>query len=282
MESRNNFTRRSFFALAAAGPLATGALAGKNVPVGLELWSVRKTLAKDLMGTVRAVGEMGYDGVEFFSSYTKWTPEYAKQVRKLLDDLSIRCYSTHNSRQTFSPENLPKAIELNKIIGSGMIVMASAGKVDGLDGWKKVAAELTSGAERMKSAGLGAGYHNHSAEFTPLDGKRPIEVIAANTPKEVTLQLDVGTCVETGNDPVAWINENPGRIRSIHCKDWSPAPGKGYKVLFGEGKAPWKAIFAAAEKVGGVRQYLIEQEGSRYPELDTVKRCLASFKKLHA
>lgn len=281
MESRNNFTRRSFFALAAAGPLATRALAGKDVPVGLELWSVRKALAKDLMGTVRAVGEMGYGGVEFFSPYTKWTPGYAKQVRKLLDDVGIRCHSTHNSHQTFSPENLPKAIELNKILGSRMIVMASAGKVDGLDGWKRVAETLTKGAAIMKPAGIGAGYHNHSAEFRPLDGTRPIEVIAANTPQAVTLQLDVGTCVETGNDPVAWINQNPGRIRSIHCKDWSSDPAKGYRVLFGEGDAPWKAIFAAAEKVGGVRQYLIEQEGSRFPELETVKKCLADFKRIH-
>ena len=48
-------------------------------------------------------------------------------------------------------------------------------------------------------------------------------------------------------DPVAWIRSNPGRIRSIHLKDWSRNPRKGYKVLFGEGVAKWKEIFAAAE-----------------------------------
>ena len=62
------------------------------------------------------------------------------------------------------------------------------------------------------------------------------------------LQLDVGTCLEAGADPVAWIRANPGRIRSIHCKDWSPDPGKGYKVLFGEGKADWKGIFQGGRK----------------------------------
>ena len=92
------------------------------------------------------------------------------------------------------------------------------------------------------------------------------------------LQLDVGTCLEAGSDPVAWIHANPGRIRSMHCKDWSP--GEGYKVLFGEGVAPWKAIFAAAESVGGVEYYLIEQEGSRLSAFETVEKCLANFKKL--
>jgi sugar phosphate isomerase/epimerase len=93
------------------------------------------------------------------------------------------------------------------------------------------------------------------------------------------LQLDVGTCLEAGADPVAWIEHHPGRIRSLHCKDWDKA--QGYKVLVGEGSAPWKKIFQAAESVGGVEYYLIEQEGSRYSELETAKRCLTSFKSLH-
>jgi sugar phosphate isomerase/epimerase len=93
------------------------------------------------------------------------------------------------------------------------------------------------------------------------------------------LQLDVGTCLETGNDPVAWIRANPKRIRSLHLKDWSPA--KGYRVLFGQGVAPWKKIFEAAESVGGVEYYLIEQEGSDYPELETADRCLVAYKDLH-
>ena len=52
------------------------------------------------------------------------------------------------------------------------------------------------------------------------------------------LQFDVGTCVEMGSDPVAWINANPGRINSLHLKDWNKE--KGYRVLFGEGAVPWK------------------------------------------
>jgi sugar phosphate isomerase/epimerase len=108
---------------------------------------------------------------------------------------------------------------------------------------------------------------------------RPIEIIAKNTRKEVTLQLDVGTCVAMGADPVAWINSNPGRIRSLHLKDWSPE--KEYKVLFGDGKSPWKGIFAAAEKTGGVDYYLIEQESYSLPSLETVALCMANFKKIH-
>ena len=109
-----------------------------------------------------------------------------------------------------------------------------------------------------------------------------MEVLAQNTAKDVMLQLDVGTCVEAGSDPVAWIEQNPGRINSLHVKDWSPDADKGFKVLLGEGTAPWKKIFKAAEKTGGVEYYLVEQEGSAYPPIETAQRCLASFRKLHA
>jgi len=107
-------------------------------------------------------------------------------------------------------------------------------------------------------------------------------VIAKNTSKDFALQLDVGICIEAGSDPVAWINANPGRIRHIHCKDYSPDAGKGYKVLFGDGAAPWQKILEAAEKTGGIEFYLVEQEGSAYPPMETAERCLATIKKMRA
>jgi sugar phosphate isomerase/epimerase len=279
MSTIENLSRRSFLALSAAAPLAFASPAGKDVPIGLELYSVRDDLAKDLPGTVRGVAKMGYQVVEFFSPYYNWTPDYTKEVRKIMDDAGVRCNSTHNGTASFTPDGLKKAIELNRILGAKYIVMASAGRVNGLDGWKKLSETLTTAADTLRPLGMRAGYHNHQLEFTPIDGKRPIEVIAANTPKDFMLQFDVGTCLEMHGDPVRWIESNPGRINSLHLKDWSPA--EGYKVLFGEGVAPWKEIFAAAEKVGGVEYYLIEQEGSRFPAMETAEKCLAEWKKIH-
>ncbi len=278
--SDHPISRRRFLATAAAAPLAKAAPPAKPVPVGLELFSVRDELKRDLMGAVRAVAKMGYEGVEFFAPYFDWTAAYAKEVRKLLDDLGIRCYSTHNSARSFGPENLSRAMELNQIIGSKYVIMASAGKVDSIDGWKGVAERLNQAAEKMKPAGLGAGFHNHQTEFLPMDGVRPMEVLARHTGKDVVLQLDVGTCIHAGADPVAWIDRNPGRIKSIHCKDWSPESDKGYRVLLGDGVAPWKKILEACEKTGGIEYYLIEQEGSAYPPIETAERCLTAFRKL--
>ena len=280
MTREGSMSRRLFLALAGTAPLTFARPTRQTIPVGLELYSVRDEVGKDLMGTVRAVAKMGYAVVEFYSPYYDWTPSYAKEVRKLLDDLGMRCLSTHNSATALGAEGLNKAIELNQILGSKFIVMASAGRVKGLDGWKTVGDTLSRASEKLLPLGMRAGFHNHKLEFVPLDGKRPMEVIAAHTPKEVMLQLDVGTCVEAGSDPIAWIEAYPGRINSLHCKDWAPGEDKGYRVLFGEGASPWKEIFEAAETVGGVEFYLIEQEGSRFPAMETAERCLATWKRM--
>ena len=274
----DSMSRRTFVAMSAAAPLAFAA--SNKIPVGLELFSVRDALMQDLPGTVTAVAKMGYEVVEFYAPYASWTPAYAKDVRKLLDDLGIRCNSTHNNDDSFTAEGLRKAIELNQIIGSRNIIMASTALVSGIAGWKALGERMTKVSETLKSLGMGTGFHNHENEWALLEGKRPMDVLAANTPKEFTLQLDVGTMIEAGADPVAWINANPGRIRSVHCKDWGAGPDRAYRVLFGEGDSPWAKIFEAAESVGGVEYYLIEQEGSRFSEFETAERCLATWKKM--
>ena len=278
-----SLTRRSFIAVSAALPLAlkAGAIIKSTIPVGLELYSVRDSLAKDPQATVRAVGQMGYQCVEFYAPYYEWTDAQAKDMRKLLDELGVRCYSTHNDERYFSADKISRARDLNLILGTKYMVWAYSEAKPNIDGWKQVADRLNAAAETLAPSGLRPGYHNHDAEWKPIDGVRPMDVLAKNTRPEIMLQLDVGTCLETGADPVAWIRSNPGRIRSLHLKDWSSDPAKGYKVLFGEGDAKWKDIFAAAESVGGVEYYLIEQEGSRYGELETARRCLQAYRAMH-
>jgi len=276
-------TRRTFLgtAAAAATTMAIASAQSKKTPIGLELYSVRSALTADPAGTVKKVAAMGYQVVEFFSPYYSWTMDQAKDMRKLLDDLGIKCHSTHNNMPSFLPANLQKTIDLNHTIGGTFVVMASSNvNTANPDDWKKLALEtLAPAIDKFRAAGLRGGYHNHQAEFRSSNGgPRPIEVIAANTPKDFMLQFDVGTCVEVGGDPVAWVNANPGRINSLHLKDWNKE--RGYKVLFGEGSVPWKAVLTAAEKTGGAEYFLIEQEGSDYSEFETAQRCLDTYRKM--
>ena len=265
-------------------PPASPAKGLRKYPIGLELYSVRNELARNLSNTLRTVSKMGYEVVEFYAPYFGWTIPYAKRVRTLMDDLGLRCYSTHNHIESFTPGNtMAKAIELNQILGTRYLIMASEPDgTSGLDGWTALCEQLTTAVEQLRPHGLTAGFHNHQTEWASLDGTtRIMDFLAAKTPKEFVLQLDVGTCVEAGGDPVAWIMANPGRIKIAHLKDWapgSPAEEKSYRVLFGEGVSPWKEIVAALESTGGIEFYLMEQEGSRYSEFETAQRCLDSWK----
>jgi sugar phosphate isomerase/epimerase len=257
----------------------------KKCPIGLELDSVRGELAKDLPNTLRTVASFGYEVVEFYAPYFAWTFPYAKDVRRQLDDLGLRCLSTHNNFASLNPnsETIARAIELNQILGTRAIIMASPPpNTKTVEDWKRVCGQLTTAVTQLAAHGLSAGFHNHRVEWTPTpEGPRVMDVIAANTPAEFVLQFDVGTCMEAGADPIAWIKANPGRIRSVHLKDWTPGKKedeKAYRVLFGEGVSPWKELITTVEAVGGVEYYLLEQEGSRYPEFETARRCLENWR----
>jgi sugar phosphate isomerase/epimerase len=297
--SSRALSRRRFLALSSVVPaamlvpaFATRGLAAdapaprskKKYPIGIELYAVRGELTKDLPNTLRQVAKIGYEVVEFYAPYFQWTPIYAKEVRVLLDDLGLKCHSTHNHLVSFT-DGMARAVELNQILGARHLVMSSAGReVRGVDAWKQLCEQLTTATHELLPHGLTAGFHNHQTEWAKVDGDlRIMDVLAAHTPKEFVLQFDVGTCMEAGADPVAWIKANPGRIKSLHLKDWAPGKAedqKGYRVLFGEGVTPWKEILAAAEAVGGVEYYLMEQEGSRFGEFETAEKCLATWKTL--
>ena len=252
---------------------------GKSLPFGLQLFTLRNELETDVSGTLRRVAKIGYEYVEFYVPfYFTWTPAFARDVRKNLDDLGLKCISTHNTMEAFQPEGIAKAIELNKTLGSRYVVSARRPQITGIDGWKKVAETLNTGNEVLRASGLKAAYHSTVLEWKTVEGQRPMDVVLQNTDKSFGHQLDVGTCLATGTDPVAWINRNPGRILSLHLKDWSPE--KEYGVLFGEGKAPWREILAAAESTGGAEFLVIEQENSVLPPFDAVKRDLELYRNL--
>jgi sugar phosphate isomerase/epimerase len=279
-------SRRTFLALAGAVPLASALghaaepPARKKIPVGLEMYTLKDEEQKDRFAALRAVAKMGYEGVEFWGPYFEWTPAYAKEIKTLLDDLGIVCFSTHTRPAYWTDEHFPHVIELNKILASRYVVMDHAPESPTLEGWKRNAAMLTKGYETLKPLGIGAALHNWTTEWRMCEGQRPIDFLAANTPPGFAFQIDLGTALGERGDPVAFVKANPGRIKSYHLKDYSADRSKR-GLLIGEGDAPWKEIFDAAETVGGVEYYLVEQEGSRFTPLETAERSLKIFRELH-
>src|SRR6266852_473320 len=118
MTTKESFSRRGFLALAAGSSYAAYAQHSKHIPVGLLIYDVIADWKKDFDGTLKAVAQMGYEGVEL-TQYESWTPARAKEVRKLLDSIKLQVLATHTEPGFFMPgDKMKAAIELNQILGT--------------------------------------------------------------------------------------------------------------------------------------------------------------------
>jgi sugar phosphate isomerase/epimerase len=277
--NRQPLPRRQFVLVSAASLMRAAPRDTARIPVGLQQTAVSKNIQEDLPGTLRAIAKAGYDIIEFSAgTFMKWSVPDAKQVRSLLDDLSLRCRSTHNEIVSFSGDGLSKAIELNRLIGSNTLVSVRGPGTPAapatLDAWKRFSDQLSQAAGRIRAAGMTLGFHNHDVEFRMVEGVRPIDVLAAN--RDITsFHLNLGLCLKGGGDPVAFIKQCPGRIQSVLCQDF-------------EGKARWEPTFAAVESVGGLQFYLIQRTDglSLVPRegndlLEFARKDLEYFRALH-
>ena len=272
--SRRHFVASTMAAMATfARP---GAAAKGSIPVALQLYSIREDCARDLAGSLAAVAKMGYDGVEFAGYYG----HAATEVRAMLDGVHLKAFSSHNNIKLLLGDELEKTVEFNRILGNSRVMVASLPASTTIQKWVDYAKEFNEIAEKLKPHQMRVGFHNHARELEPLEGKLPYDVFLDNTSKEVIMQMDLAHYPEHNLNPVDYMKRYPGRARTIHVKDFAP---EGRKVLLGDGVMDWKSVFQAAESVGGIEVYIIEQE--KYPEpltpLQCAARCFENFCRLH-
>jgi sugar phosphate isomerase/epimerase len=280
-------SRRDFIGVAASTAALTQPLAAKKrIPVALELFSLRAEAGKDLPGTLAAIKEMGYDGIELVcekgglvSNETLWGRPF-KEVAQIVKDNGLNVYSMHHGFRLLRDDQLERTIEINKMVGNRNVICSWMNAAKKIDEWYEHAKTYNAIQAKLKKHKMNVGIHNHGAEVQPVDGKLPWDVFMDNTEKGVTGQMHLAAFPAAKLDPVAYIRKYPGRSRTMQLNDWAP-DRRG--VLLGEGVVDWKALFAAAESVGGIQAYIIEQES--YPEgmppMEACRRCLENFRKLH-
>lgn len=277
----SDFSRRDFLRTTAMGAAALTAesarlfAARKKIPIGVQLYSVRQEMAKDVPGTLAGVKKAGYDGVEF-AGYFKYE---AKALRKLLDDIGLKCCGSHTALATLQGDELAKTIEYNKILGNQFLVVPSLPPAKTLADWDKFVASFNAIAVKLKPHKMYVGYHNHTAEFKQLEGQVQLEYFFSKTKKEVFMQVDVGHWAHAGGDPVALIKKFAGRSLTVHAKDWSDTKRD---AVVGEGIVKWPEVIKACEGAGKTKWYIIEEESGMYQGLAGIERSLQGLKKLLA
>jgi len=285
--SRRGFIAKSVAAAAVLASSADGASqdqkkkeraknrSRRRAPIGLQLYSVREDCKKDLPGTIAAVAKMGYKGVEFAGYYDR----SAKQLRKMLDDNGLVCCGTHTGLDTLLGDNLRPTIDFNRTLGNKYLIVPGLPEKyrKSHQAWLDTAKLFNELAEKVKPHGMLVGYHNHSVEFTAMDGELPWDTFYGNTRKDVIMQIDLGNAINGGADPLPYLYQYPGRAITVHVKEFSKTNNK---ALIGEGDVNWKAFFALCKAVGETEWYIVEQESYAFPPLDCVGRCLKNLRKM--
>lgn len=254
-------------------------------PIGLQLYTLRDQLEKDVAGTIQQVAKIGYKDVEIYSLYGKSPADF----RKILSDNGITASSGHYMLKDVKGD-WNQRISDAKALGLQYMVNAilQPEEHQSFDDYKRLVEVFNKAGEATHKAGIQFCYHNHNFEFTKYGDTTAYDYLLNNVdPKLVKFEMDCFWVTHAGADPVAYFNKYPGRFPLLHIKDMKdkPAPTQeldakmGLFAPVGHGSIDWKRIFAAAKK-GGMQHYYVEQDYCEQPPLEAIKMSYEYLSKL--
>lgn len=256
------------------------AQSSRNIPISVQLYSVRNDCARDFDAALAQVAKMGFAGVEF-AGYHKYAGK-AAELRKKLDELSLKAAGTHIGTGSFRGDELKKTIEFHQTLGCKYLIVPGDGDFTKPDKCEALAETFNKAAEVLKPLGMYCGYHNHTHEFTKTGDTTYWHLFADRTTKDVVLQQDCGWTAAAGYDPVELIKKYPGRTKITHFKPTVVKNEAGKKPILGQDSVDWAAVLAACRQFGGTEWITIEQE--IYPDGKSPMECtelsLAGLKKI--
>lgn len=269
MSTRRSFLRTS--AVLSAGLLVAPKLfAYDKKYIGLQLYTVRDAMGADPVAALAKVAQIGYTSVEG-ATYTGSEQFYgmdSKKFAQLLKDYGLIMPSSHYRLGEDGKDvkgtilnDWSKAVDDAAAVGVKYMVCAwlSPAERGKLDHYKKIGADLNTAGEICKKAGIQLCYHNHDFEFIQEDGKFPYETLLANTDKDlVKMEMDLYWVTKANQDPIALINEHPGRFPLWHIKDMDKTPKHMFTEV-GNGVINFKQIFKHARKAG-LKYFFVEQD----------------------
>ncbi|MBC7919922.1 MAG: sugar phosphate isomerase/epimerase [Ferruginibacter sp.] len=287
--TRQQFLRASTLVLTA--PLLTklDAFGKSPAKTGLQLYTLRNELPKDLMGTLQKVAAIGYREVELFG-YTdgKFFGKSPKEFRSILKGLGLSAPSGHYTTGNTNPtvkgtlkNDWDRAVAHAAEVGQKYMVCAFLfpDERTKLDDYKRHVELLSKSAEVCRKGGIQFAYHNHAFEFEPLEGQVPYEMILKETdPKLVKMELDLYWVSYAGKDPVKLFQENPGRFPMWHVKDMEKSAERSFAEV-GTGSIDFQRIFDA-QKTAGLLHFFVEQDVCKRPPLESIRISYQNLKKL--
>lgn len=244
--------------------------------IALQLYTVRRSLADDLPGTLQAVSRAGYAAVELAG-----LPEIdPTELADRLAEAGLTAIASHESLERLRTDVGAVARRLTTL-GCPRAIVPALPVEDraSADAVRRVAAELATLARRLDDHDIRLGYHNHAFEFEPVDGTTAWEILCSEVSPTVDFEIDVYWAAFGGMDPAALIEANRDRVRLLHMKDLEAGPDRR-DAPPGNGVLRWDEILLAA-RAAGVEWYVVEQDTPSDPLAD-ITQALAYLRNLAA
>jgi sugar phosphate isomerase/epimerase len=254
--------------------------AHKNI--GLQLYSIRDSIMRDVPGAIAKVGKMGYTFVEPAGyGNGKFYGMDPAAFKTLCEENGLPVISSHTGQALPDSANWDKvmtwwdeAIAAHKAAGCKFLVQPFMGReaYQSLDTLKKYCDYFNTIGEKCNAAGIRFGYHNHDKEFsTQLDGQTVYNFMLENTdPAKVMFEMDLYWTVVGGANPVDYFNKYPGRFELWHIKDKAEVGASGMM--------DFASIWAAAPQ-SGMKYGVVEVEEYNF---DQFTSCQKSIEFLNA
>lgn len=249
----------------------------KENQIGLQLYSVREDIQKDLKGTIEKVGQMGFKVVEAAGySDGKFYGMEPEAFKALIEANGMTVVGSHAgihlTGEEGSLENAmlwwDECIAAHKKVGVEYIVKPSMGSYpyESLEALKANCDYFNAVGEKCNKAGLRFGYHNHHKEFSTMDSTETViyDYMLENTDADkVMYQLDLYWIYKGGKSALDYFNKYPGRFENYHMKDATE--------LGESGEIDFKAVLDAADK-SGVKHLIVEVEEYNFEPLVSVQK----------
>ena len=254
----------------------------KKFKVGIQLYSLRDAMEKDMDSTLKTVKEMGYDYVEFAGYFGK----SAEEVKAILDKYGLEAVSVHQAISLFEEEG-QKAVDYLKILGVKYCAIPWYNVDEFISNWDATMDKFKNVSKLLGDNDIKLMYHNHDFEFNKINGEYILDRLYATLPEGVIMpQLDTCWVHYAGVNPSEYIRKYSGRIEVLHLKDFvceklgggpvyalidedgnemdkGNQEDNGFKLVpVGSGIQDWASILAAAEDAG-VEYVIVEQDESK-------------------
>ncbi|MEM7391128.1 MAG: sugar phosphate isomerase/epimerase [Verrucomicrobiota bacterium] len=257
--------------------------------IGIQLYTLRNQLNRDMAGTIRAVAEAGYQQVEAYGF-----PNASSMIQTSKDN-GLKINSSHFEWESVTNPTkkgvkpFEEILEAARSVGLKHLVIPyiHGHNRKNLDDYKRLADNCNKGAAEAKKAGIQLAYHNHAFEFQPMEGGTSgYQVLIDEFVPEMQFEVDVFWVQVGGHDPVTLIKELKGRVSQLHLKDLKKdfkVPNYGgigkdaFKEL-GNGMIPMEPIIEVAA-LAGVKHCHVEQDHSPDP-VASVQQSMKYLKSL--